>query len=284
MRIDKEHLKRFFAACLEEDLDRAGDITSDAVLDSNDTTEGRFIAKEPGIIAGLEILEALFGHVNPEIGFSAFTDEGSSISPDEIIASVQGPVKDLLKCERLSLNILQRLSGIATRVDRYVRMVDGTGAVIMDTRKTTPGMRFLEKYAVRAGGGRNHRMGLFDQILVKDTHIGYLRGKGISLDVGLLKDKAGESVPVEIEARSLEEVQNLTAGQPPDIIMLDNMSSDEMKQAVARIREKAPGTEIEASGGITVENVRAVAETGVDRISVGEITHSAAALDIGFYI
>lgn len=282
--MNSSRLRTFLKGCLEEDLDGRGDITTDMLFSSNDTVKGKYTVKDSGVIAGLDIVKQLFDTLNPSIEFVSSVSDGRSVCADDTAATVQGPVKDLLACERLSLNILQRLSGIATRVRKYVRAVEGTGAIIMDTRKTTPGMRELEKYAVRAGGGTNHRMGLFDQVLVKDTHLGYLSRKGEALSVSRLRQKAGKDMIIEIEARNMEQVRTILSEQAPDILMLDNMTPGRIAEAVDYIRKKAPGTTIEASGGISFETVRAVAQTGVDRISVGEITHSVTALDIGFYI
>jgi len=284
-RISKEWLPGFLARCLDEDTGEEGDITGRAVCPGGGRARGRYVVKEPGVVAGLSVVERLFALVNGDIVFSPRVVDGKEVAAGTEVAEVEGPVRDIWISERTSLNILQRLSGIATRVREYVSRVAGTGVRIMDTRKTCPGMRVLDKYAVWVGGGENHRMGLYDQVLVKDTHVDYLRGLGLELDVGAVRRRVPAGTLVEVEARTREEVLLLLEGdEKPDVIMLDNMSPEEMREAVRAVKAACPDIEVEASGGIGLENVRAVADTGVDRISVGELTHSVKALDIGFYL
>lgn len=269
---------------LEEDRGK-GDITSESLFQGNEKVQGEFISKDGGIIAGLEVVELLFSIIGNRITFAGCIEDGDSAVPGMKIAAVQGNVKDILLGERLSLNILQRLSGIATRVKAYVKTVEGTGVIILDTRKTTPGMRMLEKYAVEIGGGVNHRMGLYDQVLIKDNHLAVLKKSGKTLDIKNVREKVGDAVKIEVEAECFDAVRELVENEcTPDIIMLDNMSVGEMKRVAEYVKGSGKKVQLEASGGITLENARIVAETGVDSISIGEITHSVKALDIGFYL
>jgi len=245
-----------------------------ATIPADEKGTGILYAKKSGLIAGLDIAEQVFHTVDHELSFQRFVTEGSQVQKGDVIAEVTGSVQAILTGERLALNLLQRLSGIATRTQLFVKEISHTQARIVDTRKTTPGLRLLEKYAVRVGGGHNHRFALYDAVMIKDNH---------SKGAGGIKEavrKAREAIPhtmkIEVEAESLMQVQEaLEAGA--DIIMLDNMSCDLMREAVQIISGKAI---IEASGGVTLETVRAIAETGVDVISVGGLTHSVAALDI----
>lgn len=280
--MNKDNLEQFLKGALAEDLG-SGDITTSSAFNSNLSVDGIFTCKSEGVIAGLDIAGTLYRIVNPDISFTCNVSDGDTVESGSDIAEVYGPVSELMNCERLALNILQRLSGIATRVREYVDKVEGTGARIMDTRKTIPGMRELEKYAVRMGGGYNHRMGLYDQVLIKDNHISYLKKHNEDLDISRIRETISEGILIEVEAAAFDEVKDLLKGEHPDIIMLDNMTPDEMRTIVRYVRERAE-IELEASGGITLDNVRAAAETGVDRISIGEVTHSVKALDIGFYI
>ncbi|MDY6985861.1 MAG: carboxylating nicotinate-nucleotide diphosphorylase [Candidatus Thermoplasmatota archaeon] len=258
---------------LSEDL-RSGDITTDSLIPSGILGKGKLLVKEEGVLAGIEVASDVFHRVEPSLEFHELIHDGSKVKPGDIIATISGPVSGILKAERTALNFLQHMSGIATITARYVEEASGFKARILDTRKTIPGMRSLEKYAVRAGGGKNHRQSLGDMVLIKDNHLAVLNSKGISL--GEAVEMVKRLARVEVEAKSLEQVNEaLEAGA--DIIMLDNMSIDDMRLAVELCRGKV---KLEASGGITLENVRAVAETGVDFISAGSLTHSARALDI----
>ncbi|AKF93604.1 carboxylating nicotinate-nucleotide diphosphorylase [Brevibacillus laterosporus] len=270
---NKRELQRKIEEWLFEDVGH-GDITTMTTIPADEKGTGILYAKESGLIAGLDIAEQVFHTVDHELSFQRFVTEGSQVQKGDVIAEVTGSVQAILTGERLALNLLQRLSGIATRTQLFVKEISHTQARIVDTRKTTPGLRLLEKYAVRVGGGHNHRFALYDAVMIKDNH---------SKGAGGIKEavrKAREAIPhtmkIEVEAESLMQVHEaLEAGA--DIIMLDNMSCDMMREAVQIISGKAI---IEASGGVTLETVRAIAETGVDVISVGGLTHSVAALDI----
>ena len=257
---------------LAEDLG-AGDVTTDALVPPDARARARIVQKAPGVVAGLAVAEAVFHRVDPALRWHALVEEG--LWRDEgPVAEVAGQTASILRAERVALNFLGRLSGIATLTARFVRAVDGTGARILDTRKTTPGLRALEKEAVKVGGGVNHRFGLFDAVLVKENHIA--AAGGVRAAVELVTTAAHDGMRVEIECASLDEVdQALRAGATA--LLLDNFTEDELAQAVARAGGRA---ELEASGNVTLDTVRAVAETGVDYISVGALTHSAPALDV----
>jgi len=255
----------------------------------NDPTTGSIIppdlkglgvirSKANGVLAGVEVSLAVFRRVDPQLRTEALLPDGVALSPGVAVARVEGSAASILRAERIALNFLQRMSGIATDTSRYVKVVEGFKARIVDTRKTVPGLRYLDKYAVRAGGGANHRLNLADGILIKDNHIAALRSQGLSLGdtVKLALERAPFTVRVEVEVTNLEELQEaLEVGA--HIIMLDNMSLADMRRAVEIVNGRAI---IEASGGINLETVRAVAETGVDIISVGSLTHSVRALDM----
>jgi nicotinate-nucleotide pyrophosphorylase (carboxylating) len=250
-----------------------GDLTTEALVPADARARARIVQKEPGAIAGLRVGEAVFRRVDPELRWHPHVREGEW-REEGLVAEVAGRAASILVGERVALNFLGRLSGIATLTARFVRAVDGTGAVILDTRKTTPGLRALEKQAVRVGGGENHRFGLHDAILVKENHIAAAGGVRPAAELALAA--AAHGMLVEVECASLEEVDEaLIAGVPR--ILLDNMAPGELRLAVERAAGRA---ELEASGGITLDNVRAIAETGVDYISVGALTHSAPALDL----
>lgn len=261
---------------LAEDLG-PGDATSDATLPADLILRGEIIAKQPGVVAGLPVAGAVFSQVDPALSFVCHVEDGAPVSPGERVAEVKGPARGMLAAERTALNFLQRLSGIATLTRSFVDAVAGTEARILDTRKTHPGYRVLEKYAVRMGGGHNHRMGLHDMLLVKDNHI---QAAG-SLTVAVERARAARpDLPLEVEVRNRDELREALA-LAPDRILLDNMSLDEMRAAV----ELASGqVALEASGGIDRERVPDVAATGVDYISVGALTHSAPALDLSMDI
>ena len=262
---------------LEEDLGW-GDITTDALISPSLGGRAVALAKADGILAGLQVFALAFHTVNPAVQVEALLADGNRIQPGVHLARVQGPAASILKGERVALNFLQRLSGIATETARYVEAVKGLPARIVDTRKTTPGLRWLEKYAVRVGGGHNHRFNLGDGILIKDNHIEASRAQGLSLAaiIAKMRDYAPHTLKVEIEVTSVEMAAE-AAEAGADAILLDNMSPEQMKEAVQAIGGRAL---TEASGGIRLNTVRAVAEAGVDIISVGAITHSVPALDI----
>ncbi len=262
---------------LGEDIGK-GDVTTECLVPADQQGVGFIVAKQTGILAGVGIAKQVFQQVDPEVSVEILIQDGARVKPGSIIAKVSGRVASILKAERVALNFLQRLSGIASETNRYVEAVKGLPVRIMDTRKTTPGLRLMEKYAVRVGGGENHRMNLGDGILIKDNHIKALRSGGLNIKqiVARARQNAPKRLPIEIEVKTVSEASEaVEAGA--DIIMLDNMSLEDMRKAVSSIRGRAL---IEASGGVTLENVRAVAETGVDFISVGALTHSPKALDI----
>ncbi len=253
------------------------DVTSEAVFDVSSQVRAVVRAKEPGVVAGTAAARRVFELADAAIACTFLVADGERVEPGRLIAEVSGPARSVLKAERVALNFLQRLSGIATRTAEYASRVEGTRARILDTRKTAPGMRLLDKAAVRAGGGMNHRMGLWDMALVKDNHID--AAGSIEEAVERVR-RAFPGIPLEVEARSLDDVRALL-GLGVDRIMLDNFTLEDTRRAVELAAGRVP---LEASGGITLETVRAVAETGVDFISVGELTHSARALDISMSI
>jgi nicotinate-nucleotide pyrophosphorylase (carboxylating) len=271
--------RRLVELALAEDLGPAGDRTSISVIPAAACGKAAFVARSGGVIAGLPAVELVAAAVSAELSVEATIADGTRVGPKSVIATLAGPLRAVLVAERTALNFLQRLSGIATLTRRYVDAVADTRAQILDTRKTTPGWRLLEKYAVRAGGGHNHRVGLYDGILIKDNHLAGLGGevrKAVRLARSL---PANAGLPVEVEVDSLDQLAHALA-EKPEIVLLDNMWPDQLRRAVAMRNQTSPTTRLEASGGVTLETVRAIAETGVDRISVGAMTHSAPALDI----
>jgi nicotinate-nucleotide pyrophosphorylase (carboxylating) len=260
---------------LAEDVGQ-GDLTTLAVIPADASAAARIVAREPGVVAGLPVAAAVFAAVDPALVVTPLLGEGAPLAA---LAEVRGPARGLLTGERLALNLLQRTCGIATLTARYVEAVAGTRARILDTRKTTPGLRALEKYAVRAGGGTNHRFALFDGVMLKDNHLEILAAQGIGLAEAVRRARAavGPMVRVEVEVERVADAV-VAAEAGADMILLDNMPPEELRRAVAAVEGRAL---LEASGGITMETVRAVAETGVDYISVGALTHSARALDLG---
>ena len=262
-------------AALAEDLGRAGDVTSLATIDADARFAAVFVARKDGRIAGLDGARLAVKALDPTATFEIVTPDGSDAAPGAVLARVEGAARALLSAERVALNLLQRLSGVATLTRAYVLAVEGTGAVITDTRKTTPGLRALEKYAVRCGGGVNHRFGLDDAILIKDNHIAACGS--VAEAVSRARAFAGHLMKVEVEVDGLDQLAEAVAGGP-DVIMLDNFSLEDLRTAVHIVAGRAI---LEASGGVTLDTVRAIAQTGVNVISVGALTHSAPALDIG---
>lgn len=272
-----DDIKTFIANALSEDIG-PGDITTEALVSPRIKGKAEIIAKERLILAGIDVAGEVFRQINLSVLFSTKHADGNELSKGTLIATISGQLASILTAERVALNLLQRLSGIATLTREYVKEIEGTKARIVDTRKTTPGLRALEKYAVRVGGGKNHRFGLFDGILIKDNHIAAVGS--IKEAMKMAKEMAPHTLKIEVETENLEQVKEaLAAGV--DIIMLDNMDTNTMKEAVKLIKGRAL---VEASGGINLSNVREVAETGVDFISVGAITHSARAMDISMEI
>jgi len=261
---------------LAEDIG-SGDITTETTIPSHSRSKAIIHAKESGIIAGLPIAKLVFEVVDTELRFEAQVQDGDFVEKGTVIAVVDGSTHSLLTGERLALNLMQRLSGIATKTRSYVDALKGLPVRLVDTRKTTPGHRMLEKYAVRVGGGSNHRFGLYDAVMIKDNHI---KGAGgIRNAVESARSKIPHTMKIEVEAESLSQVEEALACGA-DIIMLDNMSTDKMKEAAALIKAKAPHVIVEASGGVTLDTVHGIAACGVDVISVGALTYSFHALDI----
>jgi len=276
--LTESSLRRLVKRSLEEDLGR-GDVTTDFLVPPDATGRAVFRSRTTGVIAGLEVARMVYRVADSAVQFDARIADGSSVVPGQEIAVVAGPARALLHGERVALNFLQRLSGIASLTSRYVEAVRGTRARVVDTRKTTPGLRALEKYAVRAGGGFNHRRDLSDAMLIKDNHLAVIDRLGLS--VGEAIRQASEALPhtlkIEVEVDRLDQIAEVLAAGA-DIILLDNMAIEELKQAVELIGGRAI---VEASGGVTLATISGIAKTGVDVISVGALTHSAAALDIG---
>ncbi|MFW6118381.1 MAG: carboxylating nicotinate-nucleotide diphosphorylase [Chloroflexota bacterium] len=300
MLSSKPQIEKIIDHALAEDLGK-GDVTTEALIPGEQQGTGFIMAKGEGILAGIEAAKQVFHRVDPELKVEILLEDGARIKAGSKVAKVSGSIASILKAERVALNFLQRLSGIASETNRYVAGVEGLPVRIMDTRKTTPGLRSLEKYAVSVGGGKNHRMNLGDGILIKDNHLVALYKQGLNIKEIITRAKQNaplsfrgfhtpslrgakrrsnlqaKQIQVEVEVRTVSEaLEAVEAGA--DIVMLDNMTLDDMREAVKSINGRAS---IEASGGITLDNVRAVAETGVNFISVGALTHSARALDIG---
>jgi len=268
---------------LTEDLGDEGDVTSRATIPEDLQGRAAFVARSEGVLAGVEAAARVCARVDHQLQFSPIRADGYRLGKGETFATVEGPMRSILTAERTALNFLQRLSGVATLTRRYVDAVAGLPVKILDTRKTTPGWRLLEKYAVRVGGGTNHRVGLHDMVLIKDNHLAAMRNavpgaNEIQAAIDAVRSRFPK-LKVEVEVDSLEQLDRaLAAG--PDIVLLDNMPVEQLRAAVARRNATAPGVQLESSGGVTLQTVRAIAETGVDRISVGALTHSAKALDI----
>jgi nicotinate-nucleotide pyrophosphorylase (carboxylating) len=271
MAVAIDTVERIVHAALAEDIG-AGDVTTEATVPEDAFGSAGLLVKEPGLVCGLVVAETVFRALDPDVRFEAFRRDGDLVETPAVVARIEGSQRAILTGERVALNFLGRLSGVATLTRRYVDAVEGTGVAVLDTRKTTPGLRALEKHAVVAGGGTNHRFGLDDAVLVKDNH---LRAAGsIAAAVDLLRDAT--DLPVEVECDTLDQVSEaLDAGV--DAILLDNMTLDELREAVALAKGRA---RLEASGGVGLDTIRAIAETGVDEISVGALTHSARSLDV----
>lgn len=262
---------------IKEDMP-SGDITTDNIIDENANSDARMIAKNSGVIAGLDIAKRVFELLDKNVKFEKNVSEGQWVNRGDVIATICGNTRALLKGERTALNILQRLSGIATKTRQYADKIKHVKAKVVDTRKTTPGIRVLEKYAVRVGGGTNHRFCLSDGVLIKDNHI--KAAGGIKKAIDLVRDKIPHTIKIEVETETIDEVLEAIDGNA-DIIMLDNMGLDIMKEAVKIINGKAI---VEASGNVNLDSVVGIAETGVDIISVGSLTHSVNAFDISMKI
>ena len=270
-------LDGLIAAALAEDVG-TGDITTEAVVSASLTGSGRIVAKEEIVAAGLPVAEQVIAAVDREVLFEPVVEEGSVVEAGTPLALLSGRVGSILTAERTALNFLQRLSGIATATRAFLLKVEGTGVKLLDTRKTTPCLRALERYAVKVGGGENHRFGLFDGVLIKDNHID--AAGGIAEAVGRARERVPGGMEIEVEVRNEREVDEALACGA-DIILLDNMDVREVKRAVKRVAGRAV---LEVSGGVGLKNVAAIAKTGVDRISIGMITHSARSVDISLQI
>ena len=296
--------RRIVRAAVLEDLDRGYDWTTLALAPADATGRASVVARRGGVVAGLRAAAVVVDEMDKSLCFEPRAGDGAVVADGEVIASLHGPVRSMLAAERLILNLLGRLSGIATFTRQYVDAIAGTKARIYDTRKTTPGWRRLEKYAVRQGGGHNHRLGLFDAILIKDNHLAYVTEHSAACDAtaGIVRkpvaSSAGQAVRqaraflaeafanearsnmiVEVEVDSLAQLESALAEQP-DIVLVDNMTVEQLREAVAMRDASTPQVELEASGGVTLSTVRKIAETGVDRISVGGLTHSATWLNV----
>lgn len=275
--MNNKQLFAFIENALAEDLGD-GDHSSIACIPENTTGKAQLLVKEEGILAGVDVALAIFKYVEPEIKIECFLRDGFAVKPGDIAFTVEGRIRTLLKTERLILNVMQRMSGIATRTKTYVNKLEGLKTKVLDTRKTTPGMRMLEKAAVKIGGGENHRMGLYDMVMLKDNHIDFAGGieKAISSVHKYLKN-IGKDLKIEIEVRNMDELKEVLRVGGIHRIMLDNFNTETSKKAVELINGKY---ETESSGNITLETIRGYAETGVDFISVGALTHHIKSLDL----
>ncbi|MHC4662980.1 MAG: carboxylating nicotinate-nucleotide diphosphorylase [Planctomycetota bacterium] len=281
----EEYLEFIVSGALFEDIG-PGDATTMLMIQSDAVGTGSFIARENGVLAGIQLAELVFRSVDEGIEIAPNLDEGGGFSAGDIIATIKGRLAGILPAERVALNFLQHLSGVATLTRKFVDAVEGTGAVIMDTRKTTPLYRLLEKYAVRMGGGKNHRFALHDAVFIKDNHITAAVRAGavtrvIAINALMQRTRNNSKLPLIVEVENLEEA---LAAAEADVILLDNMPPDKIREAVAEFGKLENHGQIEASGGVNLENVREIAETGVDRISIGALTHSAKAADISLEI
>lgn len=275
--MDKEILHQFILNALSEDVGD-GDHTSLATIEAGTLGKAKLLVKDTGILAGVELARQIFDEVDPQLKLNVFLNDGDEIKPGDIAFEVEGDAQSILKAERLVLNCMQRMSGIATKTHGIVKLLEGTNTKVLDTRKTTPGMRYLEKWAVRIGGGVNHRIGLYDMILIKDNHVDYSGGirQAIENANKYLQD-TGKKLAIEIEVRNLDELEQVLQTGKVNRIMLDNFDFDTLRQAVSMIHGRYI---TEASGGITIDNIRDYADCGVDYISVGALTHSVKSLDL----
>jgi nicotinate-nucleotide pyrophosphorylase (carboxylating) len=278
---ETEACRRLLQLALAEDLGTEGDITGATVIPAEMRGQAAFVARAGGVVAGLPAAALVFASIDPQLRFEGLVDHGQTVRKGARLATVTGSLRSILAGERTALNFVQRLSGIATRTHQYVAAVAGLPCRVLDTRKTTPGWRLLEKYAVRCGGGHNHRQGLFDAVLIKDNHLAALAAQPLAITraVHAARDRFDQGMPLVVEVDTLAQLEEALACRP-DVVLLDNMSKDDLRAAVTQRNATAPEVKLEASGGINLTNARQIAATGVDRISVGELTHSAPALDI----
>lgn len=266
-------IERIIRNALEEDIG-LGDVTTRATVDPGTPGQAELVAKEDFVLSGIEVVRQVFQLLDPTVAFENLMSDGQQVKSGEVLAWIKGEAAILLQGERVALNLLQRMSGVATQTARFVQAVAGTGAVIVDTRKTTPGLRVLDKYSVRMGGGQNHRTSLYDGVLIKENHIAAAGGITVALERA--RGRTPHTLKIEVETQNQEEVAEAVAAGA-DIILLDNMDLEQLRQAVDFVAGRAV---TEASGGINLETVRAIAETGVNLISVGALTHSSRAVDI----
>jgi nicotinate-nucleotide pyrophosphorylase (carboxylating) len=279
-----ESLQPLLTLALDEDIG-PGDLTTDVLIDSEAAAQGRLVAGMDGVVAGLLFVAPILDRVDTRLAFRPAVKDGAGVARGALLGTIRGPVRPMLTAERTMLNFVQSLSGIATLTRQYVDAVAGTGAVVLDTRKTTPGWRYLEKYGVRMGGGTNHRTGLHDGVLIKDNHLAIRAPNHVGETIaGLIREarmRISREIPIQVEVQAVDYLDEVLAAAP-DVVLLDNMPPERVREAVRR-RDALfgdGGPALEASGGITLANIRAVAETGVDRISVGALTHSAPILDM----
>ncbi len=277
MILNQFYVDNLIKTALLEDINYV-DITTDYLIPEDQENEAKFLAKADGVLCGIEVALRVFTLIQPDFQYEVFIHDGEEVKKGDIIAKIKGKTRTILKGERTALNLLQHMSGISSMTNRIVKIVEGTNASIADTRKTLPGMRSLQKYAVTVGGGKNHRFNLSDAAMLKDNHVD--AGGGITNAVTKLRTKLGHMAKVELEVRTLDELREALSVDV-DVIMLDNMDNDAMREAVKIADGKAL---LEASGGITEETIRGVAETGVDIISIGALTHSVKAFDISLKI
>ena len=277
MILNQFYVDNLIKPALLEDINYV-DITTDYLIPEDQENEAKFLAKADGVLCGIEVALRVFTLIQPDFQYEVFIHDGEEVKKGDIIAKIKGKTRTILKGERTALNLLQHMSGISSMTNRIVKIVEGTNASIADTRKTLPGMRPLQKYAVTVGGGKNHRFNLSDAAMLKDNHVD--AGGGITAAVTKLRTKLGHMAKVELEVRTLDELREALSVDV-DVIMLDNMDNDTMREAVKIADGKAL---LEASGGITEETIRGVAETGVDIISIGALTHSVKAFDISLKI
>lgn len=276
-------IKNFIRDALREDLSDIGDVTSHAIFSDNDTANAIIKTKESGILSGTYLIEKVFKTIDPTINIQVLKDDGNKIEAGEEICRISGKIITILSGERLILNLLQRLSGIATSTNKLVKLISHTKSKLLDTRKTTPLLRLFEKNAVVHGGGTNHRFGLFDMIMIKDTHVKAAGGPGEAVKRAKSYCRYNSDIKIEVEVQDIKEF-NEAIRESPHRIMLDNMNTEDMKICVEMRNSTTPEIELEASGNVNQETIKSIAETGVDYISVGAITHSVTALDIHLVI
>jgi nicotinate-nucleotide pyrophosphorylase (carboxylating) len=274
--LNRDAIKQSIRLWLDEDIG-TGDVTSLTTIPVSQHSMGIIHVKESGILAGLPVAETVFAVIDPQVKFVTTLQDGAFVKKGTIIATVEGNTRSILLGERLALNLMQRLSGIATKTRQFVDAMQGASARLVDTRKTTPGHRMLEKYAVRVGGGHNHRFGLYDAVMIKDNHIKGAGGVAVAIEAA--RKSIPHTMKIEVEVETFAQLQEALTAKP-DIIMLDNMQLVDMRKAVDIIKSAAPHILVEASGTVTLETIQSIAETGVDVISVGRLTYSVQALDI----